>query len=257
MPEKTLDYWHKTHIQYPNLQAAGYVSLGIPFNIWMYKVREKIFLSSIPKLQIKKEAKILDIGSGTGFYILLWQNLGFKNITASDFVDGSLAKLKKINQVKTKKIDIGKKIVLPKYDSITAFDILFHIVDDNAYKQAYANISSALKKGGFFIFSENLLKKNKIKSPVQVSRTQEEILRLLKKYNFKIISRRPVFYLMNTPIVSQNIFLKIYWRILTLMLHILPFLGYFFGPLLYFFETRITPKLKKGPSTEMIIAQKL
>lgn len=257
MSEKTLNYWHTTHIQYPKLQSVGYVTLGVPFNFWMYKVREKKIFNLIANLGLKKSAKILDIGSGTGFYPLLWQGLGFKNITASDFAKGSLEKLRKLKKIKVKKIDIGAKTVLPKYDCITAFDILFHIVDDAAYKQAFSNIASALKKGGIFIFSENLLKEKRREDPVQVTRLEGEILGLLKKNNLQIVSRTPMFCLMNNPVISRNFLLKSYWRVLSGLLYLLPFSGNIFGPLLYPLEIGVTARLKNAPSTETIVTQKI
>src|SRR3990167_10052350 len=125
------NYWQKIHQKYPGLQSVGYVDLGEPFNFWMYQVRAKHFENIIAKLALKRNCKILDLGSGTGFYGLLFLSNGFRNVTCSDFSFEALSKLKKIKGIKVKKIDLGiLHKTLPKYDLITCFDVLYHLVDD-------------------------------------------------------------------------------------------------------------------------------
>ena len=46
------------------------------------------------------------------------------------------------------------------FDAVSAFDVLFHIVDDAAYGRAFQNIASLLKPGGWFLWSDNFLKAN-------------------------------------------------------------------------------------------------
>lgn len=251
-------YWNKTHRRYQGLQAVGYVDLGRPFNDWMYKVREKIFLRIIKGIDLNKNFSILDIGSGNGFYPMLWQRLGFKDITASDFSEESFLKLKKLTHLKVLKIDITAQKIPPKqYDLISCFDMLYHIVDDDLYCRAFKNIAQILKPGGILIFSENLLPREEFRGTHQVCRPEKFILMLLQKNQLKIINRQPIFFLMNTPITSQNPLLKVYWFCLLAMLSRLNFLGGVLGPLLYPLELRLGKIYRQGPSTEMIVCQKL
>ena len=251
-------YWEKTHRQYPGFKAVGYVDLGESFNWWMYRVREKVFLELIKKLPLNKDIKILDLGSGTGFYPKLFQKLGFKDITASDFSNLAILKLKKIPGIKVRKINLGSnRIPAQKYDLISCFDILFHLVDDRLYQRAFVNIGRLLKTKGYFIFSENLLPRGEFRGLHQVLRNQKFIFGHLKKNHFKIIARQPVFFLMNNPVSSDSFFLKSYWFWLLLILSRLPLMGKILGPLLYPLEIRLIKTLKTGPSTEIIITQNL
>ena len=57
-------------------------------------------------------------------------------------------------------IDIGAAAVpLPEraFDAVAIVDVPFHIVDDERYAQALANLSGLLKPGGAMTLSENLV----------------------------------------------------------------------------------------------------
>ncbi|MCL5406886.1 MAG: class I SAM-dependent methyltransferase [Patescibacteria group bacterium] len=251
-------YWQERH-QKTDLSTVGYIGLGLPFNYWMYRVREKVFNKIVLSEEVDlKKVKVLDIGSGSGFYIKGWQNLGVKNITASDFSPNALKQIKKtFRNAKTLELDITTPLPnnLGKFDIISAFDILYHIVDDKKYNQAIKNIRKLLKPNGIFIFSENLPLKTQ-RARHQVSRDQKTIFSLLDKFRFKIKKIRPVFFLMNAPLCSTNLLSRFHWFILVNSLIKLNFLGYILGPLLYPFELLLTLNSQTGPSTKIIVSKR-
>lgn len=252
-------YWQERH-QKTDLSTVGYIGLGLPFNYWMYRVREKVFNRVVlsEKIDLKK-VKVLDIGSGSGFYIRNWQNLGVKNITASDFSTNALKQIKKtFRNVITLELDITAPLPknLVKFDIISAFDILYHIVDDKKYNQAIKNIHKLLKPGGIFIFSANLPSKTQ-RARHQVSRNKKTTFSLLKKSHFKIKQVKPIFFLMNAPICSTSFLFQFHWFMLVNSLIKLNFLGYIFGPLLYPIELLLASISHTGPSTKIILSQKL
>lgn len=251
-------YWNQTHSQYQGLQAVGYVALGYPFNIWMYRLRERVFLRVLTKLKIKKTISILDIGSGVGFYPKLFKKWRFRNITASDFSSEAIQTLKKIRAIKVKKIDIGVEQPLSSsYDVVTCFDMLYHIVDDKAYRRAFTNLAQLTKKGGLLILSENFLPDYEYRGVHQVCRSEKTIMNLLKKNGFKLVHRQPVFFLMNTPISSRNKIHSFFWKGIRVIIGKFHFVGYILGPVLYPFDLCFSRIYHRGPSTEYIVAQKL
>lgn len=255
VPQK---YWQKTHGKYPGLQAVGYVDLGEPFNFWMYQVRARHFEKIIKILAPPKNLKILDLGSGTGFYALIFLANGYRNITGSDFSAQAIAKLKKIKGLKVEKIDLGlRQKAFQKYDLITCFDVLYHLVDDRGYIQAFENVGRMLRENGSFLFSENPLPDGEFRCCHQILRNRKTIYTLLEKNHLQVVFRQPVFFLMNTPVLSRNPLLKAYWFWLLLVLSRLPQLGKILGPLLYPLELALGRLFSKGPSTEIIAAKKL
>jgi SAM-dependent methyltransferase len=79
------DYWESLHRASYGLTSVGYIGVGKPFNAWMYRVRRPVFRNTVqPFIPVPDDRRILDIGSGTGFYLDRWRELGFHNITGSD-----------------------------------------------------------------------------------------------------------------------------------------------------------------------------
>ena len=244
-----------------DLQGVGYIGLGEYYNSWLYRVRRHVFFRKIKAIGLDfANIDILDVGSGTGFYIERWSDLGGQNIVGVDLTQIAVERLKeKYPKYKFYQIDIGndvQPIAHQSYDVISAFDILFHIVDDRQYEQAIDNIYSLLKPGGFFVFSENFLHTSVTTSPHQVGRTLKSIEYLLTKSGFKILERSPMFFLMNTPVDSDNVAINALWRINRSLISRVNLTGWMIGGLLFPFELLLTRLMKESPTTEIMICRK-
>jgi SAM-dependent methyltransferase len=183
-------------------------------------VRRNIFLREVKLLPLNRmEAHVLDVGSGTGFYVQLWQEIGVLSITGSDLTDISVAHLQKDFPGKQSlRLDIGASIANlagRNFDAVSALDVLFHIVDDRRYEVAIANIHAVLKPGGWFIFSDNVLHSCTDRTIHQVSRSLVDVTSILTHVGFQIVRRRPMFVLMNYPVDTRNRTLKFLWRAFT------------------------------------------
>lgn len=66
------DFWENRLEDDWTESGVGYRALGRPFNTWMYRVREEVFLREVGRLG-PRGARVLDAGSGTGFYVDLWE----------------------------------------------------------------------------------------------------------------------------------------------------------------------------------------
>jgi SAM-dependent methyltransferase len=142
------------------------------------------------------------------------------------------------------------------FDAVSAFDVLFHIVDDALYAAAYANVARLLKEGGYFLFSEVLLHSRTVRVRHQVSRPLEEVEALLRANGLEIISRRPMLVLMNPPIDSANPVARGLWRVLEGILTRAPSTGGVLGALLYPIELLLVSRLSESPTTEVVVCRK-
>src|SRR5215475_12148496 len=189
------DYWENRLKENFGLHGTGFQGLGKRYNEYMYKVRRRVFIQIISKLDINfSNVNILDIGSGTGFYVGLWKDLGVISITGTDITTIAVENLKsKFPSNEFLQLDIGSELANKafsnKFDIISAFDVLFHIVDDTRYENAIRNIFSLLKPGGLFIFSDNFLHCNSLRSARQVSRSLDMIHKILQEKNFQVLLR--------------------------------------------------------------------
>lgn len=261
------EYWEERLRANFGLDGVGYIGLGKNYNKWIYKVREKVFFRAIKSIDIDlRGVKVLDIGSGTGFYIERWKAVGVSEVVGTDITNISVEKLKeKFPGDRFYQIDIGDNlnqlqianIQIPnQYDVVSAFDVLYHIVDDGRYKKSIENIYALLRKGGFFIFSENFLHHETERAIHQVSRSLEDIEENLKKTGFQILKRVPMFVLMNFPVDSKSHLIRVMWNLMVAPVRVSEEFGFILGGFLYPSEIILTYFLRESFSTEIMICRK-
>jgi hypothetical protein len=141
------------------------------------------------------------------------------------------------------------------FDAVSAFDVFFHIVAEAAYARAWRNVASLLGPGGLFLFTENFLRNEPERQQHLVSRTLCEIERHAYDAGFEILSRRPVFVLMNRPIDSSSPSLSWWWRNLERVVSH-EWAGSVMGAALYPIDVLLASLLRQGPSTELMICRK-
>src|SRR5919112_4963400 len=89
------DYWEKRLKDNYGLHGTGFIGLGKKYNSWMYKVRKHVFLKKLSLLNVcYGDIDVLDIGSGSGFYIGIWNELGVKKIIGCDLTAVAVKNLK-------------------------------------------------------------------------------------------------------------------------------------------------------------------
>ena len=255
------DYWENRLKENFGLHGTGFQGLGKRYNECMYKVRRRVFIHRMSKLDIDfANVNVLDIGSGTGFYVGLWKDLGTISITGTDITTVAVDNLRSMYPSNEFfQVDIGDeeayKKLGKKFDIISAFDVLFHIVDDTRYENAIRNIFSLLKPGGFFIFSDNFLHHDSIRSARQVSRSLNVIQKVLRQNHFEVILRRPMFVLMNAPIDTNRSVLRAIWHAITSAVQYSESMAFIVCTILYPIELLLISIIKESPSTEMMICR--
>lgn len=258
------DYWERRLTENFDLHGTGYITLGRNYNRWLYKVRKYIFSKEIKSLGINsRNIDVLDVGSGTGFYIKLWKEMGIKSVCGLDITNVAVENLRR--QYPSDKFyvtDIGEKDVgdlqKRKFDVISAFDVLFHIVDDSKYETAINNINKLLKKDGLFIFSDNFIHRSTTRSQNQASRPLEAIEKILSQNGFTIIKRRPMFVIMNAPVDTNRSELRSLWTyVITRPIRSSEKTGLVIGGILYPFELMLLSFVRESPTTEMMICKKV
>jgi len=138
------EYWQKRLSKDFSLTGVGYLRFKIEYNIWLYRARLYTLKKILKRADFNCNGKkLLDIGVGTGFYIDFWKKSGVRNITGIDITTKSIEELKKkYPDCKFIKADISNKNIHldEKFDIITAFDVLFHIVEEDTFEIAIENI---------------------------------------------------------------------------------------------------------------------
>jgi hypothetical protein len=134
-------------------------------------------------------------------------------------------------------------------------DVLFHIVDDYEYVQAFRNIASLLKPGGWFIWSDNFLRHGTERVAHQVSRSLKESEEAVRAAGFEIVDRRPMFVLMNYPADTQSRMAKWAWTAMIAPAAMVDRLGWVVGGILYPVDRFLTHVRGDSPSTETMLCR--
>ncbi len=255
-------YWENRLSGKGGVDRVGYIGLGRYYNDWLYRVQRRVFRRHVRCLvNDYSKVDVLDIGSGTGFYVDLWRSLGVRSVTATDIAAAAVEQLqRKFPGVECRQLDIGD--ALPEghrssqYDVISAFAVMYHIIDDNRYEQAFNNVFQMLRPDGFFIFSENFVRGAAVRVEHQVSRPLKDIDTILEKAGFRVRVRVPMFVLMNYPIDAKSTYVKFLWESMLWPVRRCHLLGFFLGAILYPLELMLTSHLPEGPSTELMICEK-
>ena len=251
-------YW-ENRLEPFDLAAVGYRDLGVRFNRWAYRVRSYVFQRIVRSLGSDWEGKqVLDVGSGTGFYISEWLRAGAA-VSGSDITSVSVNRLADTfpgSEFVQWDVTQEPPFAPGSFDAVSAFDVLFHIVDDSRYASAFANIGRLLREGGFFLFSEMLLHRGAVRVSHQASRPLEAVEALLEANRLEIVSRRPMLVVMNPPIDSANPVLRGVWRGLEGVLTRAPATGGVIGALLYPIELLLVARLTESPTTEVVVCRK-
>jgi SAM-dependent methyltransferase len=254
-----LSYWEQRLHQNFDPCGVGCLGLSEGYNRWLARVRATVVRRALRSAcRDWRGHNVLDVGSGTGFWIEQWRRLGVASVAGSDFTSGSVARLRKRwGHTAIRSIDITAHEfpLAGRFDAVSAIDVFFHIVDDAAYARAWRNVGSLLRPGGLFVFTENFLRNEPERRQHLVSRTLRDIERQASDSAFEILLRRPVFVLMNRPIDSASRPLRRWWRTLErIVSH--ERAGSVFGAGLYPIDVLLTSILRQGPSTELMICRR-
>lgn len=252
-------YWDDRLANHYDLIGVGDISLGYNYNKWSYSVTRKILKKLFSKyVNSSGDIAVLDIGSGTGFVIEIWQSLGMK-VTGIDISATAVKNLSiKFPSSAFLEFDIGSgKLPLEdnKFDCISAASVLYHIVDDKALSQALDNIHRILKPGGYFIFSDNFVHNTEYNITHQKCRTLSEYEQALKEKGFDIIDRLPNYVLMNDPVDAKGKFYPRVWSLLTRLSKKSKMFDAIIWPALYPVELFLTANMKESPAQEFMICK--
>lgn len=264
-PQTSFDnrkYWETRLREHYSLAGVGYLRLGRRYNEWMYRVRGAVFDRVVSELKGSNWTGIpvLDVGSGTGFYVERWRRTGAA-VTGLDLTEVAVEELhRSFPEIPFVRADIGGTfeqipLAAESFQAISAFDVLFHLVDDAEYARAFRNLAALLSPGGWLLWSDNFLRRGEARVLHQASRSLAVSQRLVEAAGFEILSRVPMFVLMNYPADSTRLVQRL-WTVMVAPAVVAEPLGWLLGATLYPFERALLRLKRESPSTELMICRK-
>jgi SAM-dependent methyltransferase len=206
-------------------------------------------------------ADVLDVGAGTGFYMERWIRFQAQ-VIGMDFTEAATVGLsRRYPGARVIRADIGGRLESislrqGSFHAVSAFDVLFHIVEDADYGRAFQNIASLLRPGGWFLWSDNFVRTGEQRVAHQVSRPYADSVQLVEEAGFEVVGRVPMFVLMNYPADSRSRLARWGWSAMVGPATLAEPLGWLMGAALYPIERLLVRKCSESPSTELMICRK-
>lgn len=251
-------YWETRLKERFDLSGVGSIDLSPQYNAWLYRLRKHFFRRHIaPRVSRENIQSVLDIGSGTGFYVERWLEAGVTSVTGLDITETSVTRLsEKFGEAQFIRDDIGLAgSPLPLVDAVSAFDVLFHIIDDGNFECAIRRIAQALRPGGLFVLSDVFQRYVEFRSVHQAGRTLDQVETALKDAGFVIECRRPVFVTMVDPTDTCRAIWRTLWQ-RTISLAQRPGPSNVLGATLYSLDLLLCEMVKEGPSIEVMFCRR-
>lgn len=219
MHEETFDaqrYWEERIQAQPDITGVGYLGRSPQFVELQYRSRMRQIELALRHYRLTDliGRSVLDIGSGTGIWLKFWHQHGAQQVAGLDFAQPSIDRLREDfpNDLIVQADLSVSPLPLPdamRFDVISAFDVLLHIVDPDGFRRTIANLAHHCKPGGWLIISDPIVQgrgyvptysyavHNKVRS---VAEYQE----VLAAHGFTIDSIRPSTVLLNNPLEAPN-----------------------------------------------------
>lgn len=216
------EYWQERLSKDFSLGGVGMLGLGPVFNGWLYKLRRLAVNRAVRVMRIGVEGRsVLDVGCGTGFWLQFWQRKGATEIWGIDIAQVSIDNLRQQypgmtlchDDIARPGLELGKK-----FDLISAFDVLYHITNDETWALALSNIARHLKPGGWLLLTDLFLHEGEYRIYHQLSRPLSEYEYHLSRLGMRILARLPIFVIAHYPHDARAItrrMIELIWELQT------------------------------------------
>jgi SAM-dependent methyltransferase len=255
-------FWEARLASHFDLRAAGLRRRGRRFNEWMYRARLDTLRRALRRHQVRASGKsVLDVGCGTGFYIPFWESMGATDLKGIDIAASSISALRqRFPSYSFERIDISEGAPAPTelFDIVTAFDVLYHIVEPVRFEVALANLRRSAREGGYLLVSDIFGGTDIVWLQHCLFRAHSTYTRLFDRLGITILGVYPQFALLNLPLDIRPPWLRPIVAGLTSAMtcpSVIEPVGYLIGAGLYHLDRLLLPRLSTGPSTKLMVCQ--
>jgi len=247
-------YWEDRLEEKFDLTGVGFRRKSVAFNRWAYKTREDALNELIENNSLNTDGKaVLDIGCGTGYFVKYWQSKKANHVAGLDITEVSINRLKTaMPDIKFYLADLSDPGLRldEKYDIISIFDVLFHIVDDDRFAMAVSNLAEISKPNAKIIVTDLFKKKTLHPMKHCRNRSLSHYQRIFSKNGFQLKKKIPLFFVLLPPSGLNNSFFRwagiLAWEAATFVAR-WSFFGNVIGYILYKIDSALRKILKEGP----------
>jgi len=232
--EVNKSYWTERYTKEFSYRSSAHISFSWSYNQYVYKA----YLRTLCNMLIKNkrslsQKKILDIGSGSGYYVEYYKKIGVQSLIGTDITDISVSNLQ--NKFKDYSFichditqDFPAFIREIKFDIISVFDVLYYIIDDQLFEKSIRDISELADSQTLIIITDKFINQSPNKGLVYYKhRNLNHYQKVFKENGLKIIDRQPVNSLLKRPFPFPAFYSFLKWELSKINIDLEKLLGRF------------------------------
>lgn len=208
----TQRFWEDRLRTNPNLRGTGHRAFDLNYNQWLYQAQWDSLDLLFGKHQVKLQGRsVLDVGSGTGFYLGYYIEHGAEPIYGLDITETSVQYLQKTYpQGYFSTCDISEQN-LPlqrSFGLVSAMSVLYHVVDDARFESAVTNLCTHLDPGGYLLLTDTFRRSLVPTARHARFRSMQSYQTIFARHNITVLDVLPIYYLMNRtfiPIIGPSV----------------------------------------------------
>ncbi len=192
-------FWDSRLKKHWDLQGVGHAGYSKLYNTYIYRAKIRVLEKATNKFGIQLAGKkVLDIGSGIGFWLDYYGNQGAV-VTGIEISSHAVKMLKnKFPGMNVYEGDIGQEIPFPgTFDIINCFDVLYHITDDTHFSHALLQIGERLNPGGYFFLTDLFPEKGYSSAEHVYFHSLGSYKDILSKKDCSVLAVYPLYGLLN------------------------------------------------------------
>jgi len=272
-PPKTSDYestryWRELHRQGDDVRVVGYPTLPLAFNRRLYNNQAAAVRRTLEHAGVRIDgASVLDVGSGTGFWLDLWQRLGASTVAAVELVPEAVGRLRERfpeSDVAAADVSDGPPFPGRTFDVVSAMAVLLHVTDPERWRSALAALEEQLAPGGAIVLLEPVAvarhRLDRGESEHNTVRTLADWERALAVAGLQIVAVRPATILLSDPVDARTraglAARLLWWRMLARLLRGRERLASLLVPPLAMLDRALAATSPVGPSAKCVVIRR-
>ena len=208
------DFWERRLSEHFDLRGSGETGLSLAYNRACYALRRSVLDRALAEVGMDPSGKrVLDVGCGTGFFTEYYLKRGAL-VTGLDIASASIERLRaRFPEARFTLADVSEASLGERYDVVNAFDVLYHITDEERWRAAVRNLAAAVAPGGVLLVTDLFSRLGRLAEHNQV-RPLEVYRDLLSAAGLEIAGLHPTHVLLNRDLKALRFLNRLPWVLL-------------------------------------------
>jgi SAM-dependent methyltransferase len=210
------EFWERRLAEHFDLRGTGETALSLAYNRACYRLRRETLERALHDHGFDPAgARVLDVGCGTGFFTALYLERGAQ-VTGIDIAPTSIERLRARHPQATFILaDVADTPPQQRFDLVNAFDVLYHVTEDERWERALTGLGGAVEPGGLLLVTDTFVPVTREAGHNRM-RPLARYAALLEPLGFTLDRPRPTHLLLNRELGPLRFLNRAPWLLLAI-----------------------------------------